>query len=98
MSTIEERLSALSISPASSSDDSATALKTYLFKPKGSDAKLVLVCAEHDKDIGKASALAKSIGVKDMRSAEEDYVKEVLGVGKAEGGLHRAATELLQCV
>lgn len=52
-------------------------------QPKGGDAKLVLVAAEDDRDIGKASALAKQIGVKDMRAAEEDYVKEIVGETRA---------------
>ncbi|KAL7009311.1 hypothetical protein EMMF5_000941 [Cystobasidiomycetes sp. EMM_F5] len=82
LQSIADRLSALAINPLASSGDSVN-LKTYAFKPKGGDAKLVLVAAEDDRDIGKASALAKQIGVKDMRAAEEDYVKEIVGETRA---------------
>ncbi|KAK9900204.1 prolyl-tRNA synthetase [Cystobasidium minutum MCA 4210] len=92
LSSIAERLSSLSIvSSTSDNDDSTTAstqLKTYAFKPKGSAEvpKLVLVLAEQSKDIGKASALAKKIGsgIKDMRAAEEDYIKTILGENESK--------------
>lgn len=83
VASIAERLSSLSILPGPSDDSTATTLRTYTFKPKGSAdvPKLVVVLAEQDKDIGKASALAKKIGngIKDMRAAEEDYLKQILG-------------------
>ena len=81
VASIADRLSKLGIT--STDDASATTLKTYAFKPKGAAdvPKLVLVLAEQSKDIGKASALAKKIGsgIKDMRAAEEDYIKQILG-------------------
>lgn len=63
------------------------AVKTYLFKPKPSDpTKLVVVVAEENKHIGGASALAKTLGFKDMRAAEESYVSEIFqGKSKATG-------------
>jgi prolyl-tRNA synthetase len=78
-------LSALSLKPSSS--EKSTPLKSYYFKPKSSDAelKLVVVAAEEDRDIGKASALAKQLGLKDMRACDDAALKELLGVGKAEG-------------
>lgn len=84
ISSIAERLSSLSIIPSdSSNNDSSVQVKTYAFKPKGAAdiPKLVLVLAEQSKDIGKASALAKKIGngIKDMRAAEEEYIKQLLG-------------------
>lgn len=92
ISSIADTLASLSILPSTSSDQ-ATDLKTYAFKPKGSaDApKLVIVLAESSKDIGKASALAKKIGngVKDLRAAEEDYIKSILGdVENKESSMH----------
>lgn len=84
VASIAERLSKLSILPGNNGTDDSTTLKTYTFKPKGSGAdipKLVVVIAEQSKDIGKASALAKKLGhgIKDMRAAEEEYIKQVLG-------------------
>ena len=88
LQTLADRLSALSIIPGAASEGS-TPVRTYCFKPKGGNdaaVKLVMVAAEEDRDIGKASALAKTLGFKDMRAAEEDYIKEVVGEGKATGG------------
>lgn len=85
ISSIAERLSSLSILSDSDNNDSNASIpiKTYAFKPKGAAdiPKLVLVLAEQSKDIGKASALAKKIGsgIKDMRAAEEEYIKQLLG-------------------
>ena len=45
----------------------------------------MVVAAEETKDVGKASALAKQLGIKDMRAAEDDYIKELLGDSKATG-------------
>ena len=71
------------------SNSSAIELKSYAFKPKGGDAKLVLVVAEPDKDIGKASALAKLLGegIKDLRAADDALVEETLGTNRAQGEL-----------
>lgn len=85
LQSLADRLSALSIIPGGASEGS-TLVRTYCFKPKGGNdaaVKLVMVAAEEDRDIGKASALAKTLGFKDMRAAEEDYIKEVVGEGKA---------------
>lgn len=62
-------------------------VKTYLFKPKPTDpTKVVVVLAEESKHIGGASALAKTLGFKDMRAAEEAYVQELFqGKSKASG-------------
>lgn len=87
LQSLAERLSALSITPSTVTEGSVS-VQSRAFKPKGgSDAavRLVLVVAEEDRDIGKASALAKTLGFKDMRAAEEDYIKEVVGEGKATG-------------
>lgn len=85
LSSITDKLAQLSIIPASAAPADSVSVKTYAFKPKGGDQKLVLVVAENDKDIGKASALAKQLGggIKDMRAAEEDYLKDLVGEGKA---------------
>ena len=88
LQSLAERLSALSIIPDTGSEG-APSIRSYAFKPKGGNdaaVKLVLVVAEEDRDIGKASALAKTLGFKDMRAAEEDYIKEIVGEGKATGG------------
>ena len=71
--------------PPASTGDSEVPLKNYFFKPKGGDYKLILVVAPENEDIGKASTLAKSLGVKDMRAAEEEYIIEWLGEGRATG-------------
>lgn len=87
LQSLADRLTSLSIVPGAASESSVL-VKTYAFKPKGgsSDAvKLVLVAAEESKEIGKASALAKTLGFKDMRAAEDDYVREIVGEGKAAG-------------
>merc|ERR1712093_773915 len=85
LNSIADKLSQLSIVSSGSAPADSVLLKTYAFKPKGGDQKLVLVVAEDDKDIGKASALAKQLGsgIKDMRAAEEDYLKDLVGEGKA---------------
>lgn len=88
MSSIAERLAALSITPTPSSS-SAVRLVTHAFKPKGGPegTKLVLVSVEEGKELGKASGLAKKVGLglKDLRSADEDSVREILGVAKRFG-------------
>lgn len=84
LQSLADRLSSLSIIPGAPSDSSVP-VRTYAFKPKGGDARLVLVVAEESKDIGKASALAKTLGFKDMRAAEDDYIREIVGEGKATG-------------
>ena len=89
LQSLADRLSSLSIIPSESSSSSLP-VRSYAFKPKGGSSsneavKLVLVAAEESKDIGKASALAKTLGFKDMRAAEDDYVKEIVGEGKASG-------------
>ena len=70
-----------------STSDAPVELRSYAFKPKGGDAKLVLVSAEANKDIGKASALAKLVGegIKDLRAADDALVEEHLGVSKVQG-------------
>jgi len=86
LEAIKARLEALSIVPSSASaSSSAKELKTYVFKPKGGDKQVVAVVCEHDKDVGKASNLAKTLGLKDMRAAEESYIQEHLGESKASG-------------
>lgn len=73
--------------------------KTGLYKPKAagssplSDVTLVMVVWEGaggagvvERDVGSASALAKRIGLKDMRAAGTDVVEATLGVRKDEGG------------
>lgn len=88
LQSLAERLSALSIIPGEEQEGSKV-VRTFAFKPKGGNdaaVKLVLVVVEEDRDIGKATALAKTLGFKDMRAAEEDYIKEVVGEGKATGG------------
>ena len=60
--------------------------KLFFFKPKpDAQTKLVVVAAEADKNIGSASNLAKVLGFKDMRSAEDSHVQSILSVSKAEG-------------
>lgn len=69
------------------------AVKTYLFKPKPTDpTKIVVVIAEESKHIGGASALAKTLGFKDMRAAEDAYVQDLFqGKSKTAGGCrHRS--------
>jgi prolyl-tRNA synthetase len=104
VSSIADRLKALSIAvvgEGESNTTAATPVKTYAFKPKGSAdvPKLVLVVAEEAKDIGKASALAKKIGagMKDMRAAEEDYLKEIIGDGRANGGHSHVLSYSIVC-
>lgn len=62
-------------------------VNAYCFKPKGGadTPKLLVVFAEESKNIGAASALAKSLGYKDARAADESLVQEVLAVKKSEG-------------
>ena len=55
----------------------------------------MVVAAEETKDVGKASALAKQLGIKDMRAAEDDYIKELLGDSKATGAF---PSWVLQCL
>jgi hypothetical protein len=91
-------LSALSLKPSSS--DNSTPLLSYYFKPKSSDAdlKLVVVVAEEDRDIGKASPLAKQLGLKDMRACDDAALKEFLGVSKAEGVSSLFSPPPLRCL
>lgn len=66
-------------------------IKAYAFKPKGAAdvPRLLIIFAEETKNIGSASALAKSLGYKDARAADDALVQEVLNVSKAEGSLSR---------
>jgi len=64
-------------------------INSYVFKPKGGadTPKLLVVFAEENKNIGSASSLAKSLGYKDARAADDALVQEVLTVKKSEGSL-----------
>ncbi|MBW0471126.1 hypothetical protein O181_010841 [Austropuccinia psidii MF-1] len=72
---------AASIRPAKMSCDN---LKISLFKPKplaGSplaSIQLVVLAIEQSKELGPASALAKKLGLKDMRAAGDDVIMTVL--------------------
>ncbi|GAA94737.1 uncharacterized protein L969DRAFT_456525 [Mixia osmundae IAM 14324] len=93
-SSLEGRLATLSITPIEdkTDDGSVVEIKHYFFKPKpaassNSAIKLLVVLAEVSKDIGKATALAKQLGYKDLRAADDGQVKDVLGVPKSQASL-----------
>jgi hypothetical protein len=74
-----------------------TATRSYAFAPKGApgETSLVLVVAEASRDIGKADALAKKLGFKSMRAADDALVQKTLGVDKKDGALDRSSHLLL---
>ena len=97
LQSAKDRLSSLSIDPFTSTSTSVP-LHTYAFKPKSGEHKIVLVVALESEDVGKASALAKALGLKDMRAAEEEYVMQVLGEGKATGASQLSCSSKIQLV
>lgn len=70
--------------------------KLGFFKPKATATsdlatlELVVVAVTEDEGFGPASALAKRLGLKDMRATGEDVTKSVLGVAKSDGELPAA--------
>lgn len=63
--------------------------KTLLLKPKSKASSTVtplMVIALDSTEIN-LSALSKSLGVKELRFATEDLVKETLGVDKSDGSV-----------
>lgn len=77
---------------ASTLPEGVIATKTLLFKPKtakSAQPKPVLIVALESTDVGSANVLAKEIGVKDIRAAQDDLWTEWLGAGKdAASPLH----------
>lgn len=68
--------------------DGVHATKTLLFKPKASktaQVKPVCVVALDSTDVGTANALAKQLGIKEMRAATDDVWKEWFGTEKEAG-------------
>lgn len=94
---LSNRLSSLSLTPTTTSNDSeSTKVQSYFFTPKSGskhpsegktevDLKLVIITLEDSKNVGAAKTVANSVGLKDMRAIGAGDLLTLLGRSREEG-------------